>query len=227
MKKYRKHTIWQNIDLNYEDWRADLEEYYPDEDGYDEDDRQEFMYERNNDYLDDERMNLDVDISAGIIAIADLGLWYGRRVGYKEMGHNISDCLYSECDYAEWYVDERGDFRFTGHHHDGTNCVVYRAWKDGITDEQKEVFEMKCYEGKVTPQDITRYTRRLGDDIARVYGWEIRPKGGKHRIARGRGSNPLSFSFREHESARTPYPLLSTRESILLSTEQMERILGV
>lgn len=162
MKKYTKLTIWQNIDLDYEDWRFDLEELYPDEDGYDEDDRRKIMYERNNDYFSDERANLDVDVPTGIIAIADLGLWNGRRIGYKEMGYNISDCLYSECDYVEWYIDERGDFRFTGHHHDGTNHVVYRAWKDETTEEQKDAFKAKCYYGKITPQDITQYTRRLG-----------------------------------------------------------------
>ena len=25
-----KHIIWSNYDLDYEDWRADLEENYPD-----------------------------------------------------------------------------------------------------------------------------------------------------------------------------------------------------
>ena len=184
MKKFTSHTIWQNIDLDYEDWRVDLEEYYPDKDGYDDDYRHERMYEINNDYLDDERSNLDIYVDCGIIAIADLGLWDGRRVGYEEMGNTLSDCLYSEdCDYIRWYVDEYGDFRMTGYHHDGTNQVLYRAWREGLSDYQKETFLDKCYEGKVTKADISRYTRRLGDDIAQVYGWEIRPKGGRRKTA--------------------------------------------
>ncbi len=43
------------------------------------------MYEINGDYLDDERMNLDVQLSQPILVIADLGLWHGRRMGYKEI----------------------------------------------------------------------------------------------------------------------------------------------
>ena len=31
----------------------------------------------NNDYFDDERINLNVEIPCNVLAIADLGLWYG------------------------------------------------------------------------------------------------------------------------------------------------------
>ena len=41
MSEY-KHLIWSNTDLNYEDWRADLEAEYPE---LSEDERIERMYE--------------------------------------------------------------------------------------------------------------------------------------------------------------------------------------
>ena len=59
----------------------------------------------------------------------------------------------------------------TGHHHDGTNYVLYREWKDNITDAQKANFENAIYHGILTSKDITRYTKSLGKRIAEVYGW--------------------------------------------------------
>jgi len=67
--KDEKHIIWSNYFLDYDDWKADLEEQYPD---LSEDERISLMYEINGDYLDDERVNLDIQLSQPIIAIADL-----------------------------------------------------------------------------------------------------------------------------------------------------------
>lgn len=105
-----RHIIWSN-DIDYDDWREDLEEQYPD---LTEAERMDLMYELNGDYLDDERSNLDIQLSRPILVVGDLGLWHGRRMGYKEIpSGNIRDCLYSErdMDYSTWYVDKNGDFR--------------------------------------------------------------------------------------------------------------------
>ena len=58
-------------------------------------------------------------------------------------------------------------------HHDGTNHYLYRVFKDGVTDTQIENLQDKIYNGKATRADITRVTKRLGDDIAGVYGFPI------------------------------------------------------
>lgn len=100
-----RHIIWSN-DIDYDDWREDLEEQYPD---LTEAERMDLMYELNGDYLDDERSNLDIQLSRPILVVGDLGLWHGRRMGYKEIpSGNIRDCLYSErdMDYSTWYVDK-------------------------------------------------------------------------------------------------------------------------
>ena len=68
MSKY-KHLIWSNTDLNYEDWRADLESEYPE---LSEDERMERMYELNADQLDDERTNLNIQLDMPILIIADI-----------------------------------------------------------------------------------------------------------------------------------------------------------
>ena len=72
--KEERHVIWSNYGLDYEDWRDDLEADYPD---LSEDERISLMYEINGDYLDDERANLNVQLSQPILVVGALGLWNG------------------------------------------------------------------------------------------------------------------------------------------------------
>ena len=173
-----RHIIWSNMNLEADDWRDSYKEYLEinglDDDPNDENKLYEYMVEANDDYLSDERRNLDIQFSQPIIAIGDLGRWNGRVTGYKMIDSgNITDCLYSDTDYTEWYVDKNGDLRANAVHHDGTNHYLYRVFKDGVTDTQIENLQDKIYNGKATRADITRVTKRLGDDIAGVYGFPI------------------------------------------------------
>lgn len=162
-----KFTIWSN-NLDYDDWKDDLEELYPD---YSDEDRISLMYDINNRYLEDERVNLDIQLDRPILVIADLGRWNGRFSGYKEIrSGRISDCLYSNTDYCTWYVDAYKDLRCDAVHHDGTNHYLYRTYKENVSDTQIENLKTKIFEGTVTRRDITRITRRIGDAIASVYG---------------------------------------------------------
>lgn len=130
-----------------------------------------------------ERMNLNIDVNSPIIAIADLGLWDGRHTGYKELrSSNISDCLYSDDEYMEWYCDAY-DFRANGSHHDGNNHYLYRKRKESISDEQWEVFLWKLYKGEASRRDITRYTDSLMPYIAKVYGWKYRDYKKERKVA--------------------------------------------
>ena len=166
-----KHIIWSNYDLDYENWRDDLKAEYP---NMSEEERIALMYEINSNYLDDERTNLSIQLPQPILMIADIGRWDGRYSGYGEIkSGKISDCLYSELDYATWYVDKLGDLRCDAIHHDGTNHYLYRVYKPGIRESQIDLLKEKLYEGKATRADITRITRRLGDEIAKVYGFSI------------------------------------------------------
>ena len=97
-------------------------------------------------------------------------------MGYKEIpSGNICDCLYAGRDdlYSTWYVDKLGDMRCDAVHHDGTNHYLYRAYKPGVRESQIDLLKEKLYRGIATRTDITRVTRRLGDDVARVYGFPI------------------------------------------------------
>lgn len=165
------HLIWSNYHLDLDDWRDDLLEEYPDAG---EAELYQLMQERNDSYLDDERVNLNIQQSGPILVIADLGRWNGRFSGYKEIASgNIRDCLYSDTDYSTWYVDRLGDLRCDAVHHDGTNHYLYRVYKPGVTDAQIDRLKEKIYDGVATRADITRITQRLGDDIGKVYGWSF------------------------------------------------------
>lgn len=165
-----KHIVWSNRNLDINDWRDDLCAEYGD--NLSEDELIRHMYEANDTFLEDERMNLDIQLPEEIVVIGDLGLWNGRACGYKIIkSGNIKDCLYSDNDHSEWYVDGRGNLQCTSSHHDGTNYYTYRVFKEGLSDTQKENFLDKIYCGTVTSQDISRYTRSVGKEICKVYGW--------------------------------------------------------
>ena len=136
-------------------------------------------------YLGDERANLNIQLDQPILIIADLGLWTGRHMGYKEIASgNIRDCLYSDrdIDYSTWYVDRLGDLRCDAIHHDGTNHLLYRTYKPGVTESQIDLLKEKLYYGTATRADITRITRRLGDEIGKVYGWDF-PQRGRQAVS--------------------------------------------
>lgn len=178
-----RRIIWSDMSLDIEDWRDDLQADYPD---LSENELYQKMCEINSDYLGDERMNLNIQLSQPIIVIGDIGRWNGRVSGYKMIDSgNIKDCLYSDTDYTEWYVDKYGDLRADAAHHDGTNHYLYRAVKDNASPEQVERLKDKIYCGKATRADITRVTKRLGDEIAAVYGFPIpKQKTSQERSAR-------------------------------------------
>lgn len=177
-KPIDRHIIWSDVSLDPDDWRDDYKDFLEvnelDGDPNNEDELYQWMVETNAEYLGDERMNLNIQLSQPIIVVGDLGLWHGRVMGYKMIDSgNIKDCLFSDTDMTEWYVDKFGDLRADAIHHDGTNHYLYRVFKDGVSETQIENLQEKVYRGRATRADITRLTKRLGDDIAKVYGWNI------------------------------------------------------
>ena len=169
-----KHEVWSDMDLDLDDWRDDLQEEYPE---LDENGLYAKMLELNSDYLDDERSNLKQPIGGSLLVIADLGLWNGRHQGYREKADaDLSDCLDYRYDSAEWYVDRNGEFCGSQAHHDGTNHYVYRKIKDSATNDDIDDLEAKPYNGTATQKNIDRVTEKLGDRVAKVYGWELPEK---------------------------------------------------
>lgn len=120
-------------------------------------------------WLDDERTNLDKEVDGVIIAFADLGLWHGRRQGYKIIGNNIAGILHSSYD-AECFGDTY-NIRGVEYHHDGTNYILYRVAKDM---EMVQRITEKIYSGEIDEVLFRKMTRSLHPYVAEIYGWKTR-----------------------------------------------------
>lgn len=139
-----KRIIWSNRDVESEDY--DLLDVY----------------------LDDERTNLNVLADGRILVIADLGLWNGRRQGYKILGRRVSDILFDDADYIEWYGDGH-NIKATALHHDGTNYYEYRVIRE---DRNIDNLLDAIYNGEeITRKKLNYYSKSLYKDVAKVYGW--------------------------------------------------------
>lgn len=177
-KNTNKHIIWSNYNLNLDDWVDEITEncFYNgiDYSDWDKEKFEEEMWKISNEYFHDEQLNLNIPTEGRIIAIADLGLWNGRRMGYKLKDEkNIRACLSfdADCEYGEWWVDSHNNLRSRQTHHDGTNFLLYREVKPEITSDQLDNFCWKLYNGDATSKDITKYTRAIGKQVRNVYGW--------------------------------------------------------
>lgn len=121
--------------------------------------------------LDDERMNLDIEIDGIIIAYADLGFWFGRRVGYKIVGSKIKNVLdwIDNCMDCEWYADHY-NVRCTACNHDGRHNIVFR-YVDNV--EMAEKITNAIYNGRIeTEQDFFKASKSIRPFVARAYGWK-------------------------------------------------------
>ncbi len=169
-----KHTIWSNIDLDLDDWKDDLMEE-AEENGWSTDEASlyDLMCETNNGYLDDERAHLNVDAGGQIICICDLGLWNGRRDGYRIMKSSmIGDCLTIPFEYASFYVDDDNDFCAKTIHHDGCNYYTFRVIRPDCEDELDRITDAIVEGDPDAVADLYNITDELGSKIANVYGWQ-------------------------------------------------------
>ena len=96
------------------------------------------------------------------IVIGSLGLWHGRVSGYKEF-RDLTDAFRSEYE-SVWYID-RGNLKAVEYHHDGINSLLFRAWKDDLSDDQKDHFLEKILRGTYTAWDVSRYTRSVSSEL--------------------------------------------------------------
>lgn len=154
----KKRLIWGNIDIDEEEWNS-----------CGENNLWEYINETLEMYLEDERANLNKEIDGRILVIADLGLWNGRRQGYKILNNNIREILYDkDADYIEWYSDGH-NIKATAIHHDGTNCYEYRVIRK---DRKIQNLLKAIYNGeKIDRKKLNYYTKSLHPYVAKIYGW--------------------------------------------------------
>ena len=119
--------------------------------------------------FEDEECNLNKELDGRILAIASMGLWDGRKSGYKILGNNLNEVLTSSigCDEKEVYCDAYNVYA-EGYHHDGRNYVEFREIRE---DRNIENLLDKIYSGKeVTRREMNYYTRSLRPYIKQIYG---------------------------------------------------------
>ena len=168
----KKRIIWSNMNINPDDWKEGYKEI-AEENGWEEDTDDEnnlwnYIYEELDHYIDDERMNLDVTTDGRILVVEDLGLWYGRRQGYRILDGNVKNILSADVDYVEWYSDGY-NIKATAAHHDGTNYYEYRVIRE---DRNIQNLLDAIYNGEeITRKKLNYYTRSLEPYVRRVYGW--------------------------------------------------------
>lgn len=125
--------------------------------------------------FDDENVNLDIELDNGfntIICIADLGLWSGRKSGYKMLAGNKVNQVLSQAQgdyYKVVYDSETDDVKATDTHHDGTNYYTFRELKRNM---DITILQDLIYYGKATQADIDKFTKPLGKYVRKVYGWK-------------------------------------------------------
>lgn len=121
-------------------------------------------------WYDDEKSNLDKYLDNNIIALADLGLWNGRRTGYNILNNNLNSILNSfNCDYKQVWQD-RYNVKSKCIHHDGTNYILFRMLRPGLSYDQLNNFEEKILTGLLTDRDLRKYTVSLNKFIDDIYG---------------------------------------------------------
>lgn len=168
----KKRIIWSNMNINPDDWKEIYKEI-AEENGWDEDTDDEnnlwnYIYEELDHYIDDERMNLDVTTDGRILVVADLGLWYGRRQGYRILDRNVKNILSADVDYVEWYSDGY-NIKATAAHHDGTNYYEYRVIREDRNIQN--LLDAIDNGEEITRKKLNYYTRSLEPYVRRVYGW--------------------------------------------------------
>lgn len=146
-----------------------LSECYPEIEQTDEAIADE-IYFRINQSFDDETENLYKPLEGRILAIASMGLWNGRRTGYKILGNNLKEVLTSTigCDEKEVYFDGH-NIKAEGYHHDGRNFVEYREIREG-----KNIIRLihKIHSNEpISRRELNYYTKPLGKYVKQIYGW--------------------------------------------------------
>ena len=169
----KKRIIWSNRNINYDEWRESLIEYrreneYEDPEDVSDNDVWNFRDESLDVWMGDEMRNLNFRIDGRILAIADLGLWYGRRQGYRMLNDCVNAIFACGYDCNEYYSDGY-NIKASCTHHDGTNFYEFRVIRE---DRNINNLLNDIYNGKeITRKQLNYYTKSLLPYVRKVYGW--------------------------------------------------------
>lgn len=128
------------------------------------------IYEDISLFYDDEKELLNKTIDNKILCIASMGLWNGRKTGYKILeNYNLNEILQSfSCDEFKIYCDNYNIF-FEGYHHDGKNYIEFREIKnmDNIDNLLNKIYNNET----ISRSLINYYTKPMTHYIKQIYGF--------------------------------------------------------
>lgn len=171
----KEHVIWKSYgmyDIKELEELEQSEREHLKENGfedYETIDVTDTIYEEIDMWFEDEQSNLYKELDGRILAIANMGLWNGRRAGYKVLGTNLNEVLTSGigCDEKKVYYDGYNVCAL-GYHHDGYNTVEYREIRE---DRDIDKLLNKIYMNEpITRKEINYYTRSLRSYVKDIYG---------------------------------------------------------
>lgn len=125
-----------------------------------EDDFDGFLFDDVFDMLD----NLDGDF----VAIVDLGRWNGRFNSCKDLGWYISDIRESLLGDCPKIFVEDGDLKIVDSHHDGTNYITIRRWRNNISDEKREETIYNIIYENLDEHSVNNVTAKLGKNVMKL-----------------------------------------------------------
>lgn len=167
-KSYGMYSI-KELEAEEQNVKEFLSEAYPEIEQTDEAITDE-VYDNIGRWYDDEADNLYKQLDGRILAIASMGLWNGRKTGYKILGDNLNEVLTSTigCDEKEVYFDGY-NIKAEGYHHDGSNFVEYREIRE---DKNIDKLLDKIYMNKpISRSELNYYTKPLGKYVKQIFGW--------------------------------------------------------
>ena len=172
-----KHTtIWKSYGMyslkEMEQAEQDAREHLKENnlEDYETTDVTDTIYEDIDMWFEDEQSNLFRILDGRILCIADMGLWNGRRSGYKILGNNLNEVLTCGigCDEKEIYCDAYNVLA-EGYHHDGRNHVEFREIRE---DTNYEELLNKLYDNEpITRAEVRKYTKSLRPYVKQIYGF--------------------------------------------------------
>lgn len=168
----KQHTIYKTTGyMTNEEWEEAINYYKEEyeEENYTEDQIENFVYDDNNLWYDDAKVNLNVHLDGKILVIANLGRWNGKFNGYKILNNNLNSILSDlGCDEVHYYSDGK-NIRMEGYHHDGTNYYLFREIKDSVNIDKltDAIYNNKEISNRV----LSYYTKSLDPYVKRIFGW--------------------------------------------------------
>lgn len=165
----KKRMIWNN-DVCSEIDALEKDCFFAESEITSEEEKMDAAYEYINSVLSDEVSNLDVDLEGDIFLIGELQRWNGRSSAYADLEtSNIGEAMkkaiskFSGDNDFEIFVED-GKMMISQLGHD--NPVNPSVFEFRVVRPESDYCEIG-----LSHEENLKATRRIGDIVAKVYGW--------------------------------------------------------